>query len=290
MNALAQRSVEPGYRYRFDAADVDDIADCNARHGFAIATGAIDARLVEEISADVVRVIDPGRTLAPAESSTSIDFVEHAPATWKLLEDERYMRLTRRLTGSDDLVLHRTAAIIRMPGSPGMGWHTDMRAAPATPQGVDDVLNRGEWANSLWSYLTGSHPQRGGLAVIADSHRADWPGPEGFELETDRKSFHRPGAVGWHVGTDVPGVVALHTDPTDLVIFAARTYHSALSHQGDQPRLSAGIAMRPRSERISAPWPLPESSQKFMAALPERLRRFTDGYTGIVRGWTPTAP
>ncbi|MBA2481413.1 MAG: phytanoyl-CoA dioxygenase family protein [Planctomycetes bacterium] len=278
-------SPQPGYRYRFEAHEIDAIAECNAAHGFAIAIGVIERDLVDEMSADVRRVIDPDGGLGPAGSRYSMDVVEHAPSTWKLLEHEPFMRLQRRLTGSDDLVLHRTAAIIRNPGSPGMGWHTDMPLASHPPRTANEVLNRGEWGNSLWHYLTGSHPDRGGLAVIADSHRADWPGPQGFEFTPDRQTFHRIGATGWHLEMDVPGMVPLHTEPGDLAIFAARTYHAAFPHRGDRPRLSLGIGLRPRSERFDIPWPLPESSRRFIAALPERLQRFADGYPGIVPDW-----
>ncbi len=42
---------------------------------------------------------------------------------------------------------------------------------------------------------------------------------------------------------------------------------------------------RPRSCRIDAPWPLPASAQALADRLPDRLKRFLDGYVGYDGEW-----
>ena len=120
----------------------------------------------------------------------------------------------------------------------------------------------------MWFYLNGTHPSRAGLAVIADSHRADWQPPDGFEFTADQRSFHRTGEEPKpYDRMDMPGTVPLFTEPGDLIIFAARTYHGAFPHGGDEPRLSCGFIFRPTQEKLSIPWELPESAHRFMEGL-----------------------
>ena len=122
--------------------------------------------------------------------------------------------------------------------------------------------------------------------MIEDSHVEDWAGPAGFALTPDRRSFHRRGSEPEsYVGFDVPGMVPLFTDPGDMIIFAARTYHAAFSNQIDQVRLSCGLGFRPRSYRIEAPWPLSESAQAFIKALPPRHQHFVENYVGLDMDW-----
>ena len=55
--------------------------------------------------------------------------------------------------------------------------------------------------------------------VIADSHRPEWVGPEGFESTEQRRSFRKLGAVeqeGNYPSFDVPGCVPIIADPGDM--------------------------------------------------------------------------
>ncbi len=273
-------------RFEFRIDEVDAIAACNDRLGFAIVRDAISPALADEMRSDIMATLGAA-PLQPRESRLDVAFIERAPSLLKLLEDKRYLSLQRRLLGSDDIVVHRTAAIIRQPDSPPIGWHTDMPLLPPTPQSANDVLNCGEWPNGMWFYLTGSTPEHGGLAVIEGSHRPDWTPPEGFALSPNRQFIHRAGDPAVYGGMDVPGVVPLLTAPEDLIVFATRTYHAATEHRGAAPRLSTGIGLRPRSARLDVPWALPDSARRFIAATPAHLHRFVDGYPGIVPDWRP---
>ncbi|HYE06962.1 MAG TPA: phytanoyl-CoA dioxygenase family protein [Planctomycetota bacterium] len=279
----------PAYRFAFAPRELDAIAACNDEHGFAIVRGAITPALADEIRTDITATVT-GAPVAALESRCDVAFIERAPSLLKLLECDPYMRLQHRLLGTTDLVMHRTAAIIRQPGSPPIGWHTDMPLLPPAPRSANDALNRGEWPNGMWFYLTGSSPETGGLAVIADSHRPDWTPPAGYALSGNRQFVHRAGDQAVHGGMEIPGAVQLVTAANDLIVFAARTYHAANPHLGGAARLSAGMALRPRRPRLTVPWPLPESARRFIAATPPHLRRYVDGYTGIVADWRPEVP
>ena len=65
------------------------------------------------------------------------------------------------------------AAIVRQPGAAPVAWHSDFCGHfPLPPLNTGHVLLRSERVPSgIWFYLSGSHPRRGGLAVIEDSHR-----------------------------------------------------------------------------------------------------------------------
>ncbi len=277
---------KPDYQYEFGPDEIDAITTCNARHGFAIVRGVISSALADEMKSDIMATIG-AEPPTPTETRVDVAFVERAPSLMKLLENQRYVRLYQHLVGSDDLVLHRSAAIIRQPGSPPVAWHTDTTLRPPSPQCVDDVLNSGEWPAGMWFYLTGSIPEQGGLAVIEGSHLVDWQPPAGFVLSPNRKFIHRVGESAVHGEMDVPGAVQMVTAPEDLIVFAARTYHAANAHRGAAPRLSAGAGFRPRHPRLDVPWALPDSSRRFIDAVPAHLRRFVDGYTGIVQDWRP---
>src|SRR4051812_6134105 len=107
----------PSYAYHFVASDLAAIDGCLDDHGFAIVRGVVPKDLVRDLEDDVWREVDPARTMAPGESRYSMDFIEHAPAMWRLLAHEPYMRLCRGMLGDVDLVIHRSAAILRLPGS-----------------------------------------------------------------------------------------------------------------------------------------------------------------------------
>ena len=87
----------------------------------------------------------------------------------------------------DQLHLHRSAGYLKMPGSgSGSGpltWHMDYAGfvAPAALNSSDAFMNRSEVdPNGFYFYLNGSHPAKGGLAVLARSHKRDWSGPTGL--------------------------------------------------------------------------------------------------------------
>ena len=82
---------------------------------------------------------------------------------------------------------------------------------------------------------------------------------------------------------DVPGCVAVTADPGDLICFADRTFHANMA-TGER-RYSCGIGFRPKAWRIDAPWPLPDSAQALIERMPQRLRTYTEGYTGYDGKW-----
>ncbi|MEE2659423.1 MAG: phytanoyl-CoA dioxygenase family protein [Candidatus Latescibacterota bacterium] len=279
------------YRFEFAPSELEAITACNDNHGFALVRGLLPDHIVSELVDDVWRVVDPERTLGPGESRSHLSFIETARAMWQMLEYEPFMALHRALVGAEDLTINRSAAIIRQPGSKPVGWHSDWggdREGP--PRNTGDVLNSGMWPSGKWFYITGSRPSHGGLCVIEDSHVKDWPGPEGFELTEDRRSFYRPGTDEVRYdGFDVPGLVPLFTEPGDCIVFAHRTQHAAFPNREDQPRLSCAVGFRPTEIRIDAPWKLPESGERFVAELPQRLWCYVDGYTGIDPSWKSDA-
>ncbi len=287
MDYSTVQKPELGYRYEFDLDELDAAQACVDAHGFAVVKKVLSDELVTELQESVRQVLDPDGALGSGESYTHTSFIEHSPAMWKLFDHEPFMRAQRVFCQADELTINRTAAILRNPGSSPLSWHTDWHGfTQGAPQDPGDVLNRGPWPSGLWFYITGSHPKHGGLAVIEDSHAPDWTGPEGFELTPDRRSFHPEGSEPHsYVGFDMPGVVPLFTEPGDEIIFAARTYHSAFPNRIDRVRLSCGIGFRPRGYPVHAPWPLSESAQAFVKALPQHLHPLVEDYVGIDPQW-----
>ena len=278
-----------GYRYEFSIDELDETQACVDAHGFAIVKNVLSHELVEELQESVKQVLDPDDTLGEGNSFTHTSFVEHSPASWKLLDHEPFMRVQSFFCGSDELTIHRTAAILRNPGSAPLAWHTDWHGfSDGPPQNAGDVLNRYLLPSGLWFYITGPFPRHGGLAVIEDSHVEDWEGPEGFQLTLDKRSFHPVGTEPHsYVGFDVPGLVPLFTDPVDEIVFATRTYHAAFPNRIDRVRLSCGIGFRPRQYKIDAPWPLSEDAIAFKKAFPDRYKHMVEEYTGIDNEWSP---
>ena len=275
------------YRYEFSPDELSEVKTCVEAHGFAIVKQVLTAELVEQLKAAVAAVLDPKGDMPQGESGSHLSFVEATPVMWKLLEHEPFMRMARCTCAAEALTINRSAAILRKPGSAVVGWHTDWRGwAHTPPVNPGTVLNRGAEPSGLWFYLTGSRPMHGGLCVIADSHREDWPGPAGFDLTEDRTSFvRREKSRDDLTPFDVPGLVPLYTDRADLIVFAHRTYHAAFPNQADEVRLSCAIGFRNRATRTDAPWALPDSARKFMDELPERLKEYVDGYTGFDGSW-----
>ena len=278
---------ELGYRYEFGTDELDEMSACVDAHGFAILKGVLEEEVVEGLRQAVWDGTDPERTLGPGESRTRHAWIESGPGAWSLLENESFMRIHHHLIGTDDLTIHRSAAIIRMPGSAPLQWHSDgCGFSDEAPVNSGDVLNRGMWPSGKWFYITGSRPMHGGLCVIEGSHVEGWEGPKGFNLTSDKRSFYPVGEEeSRYTSHEVPGLVPMFTDPGDMIVFAHRTYHWAFGNREDEPRLSCAIGFRDSSHRIDVPWEIPEVGQKFMGDLPDHLQHYLDGYTSINMEW-----
>ena len=263
------------------------MSDCLEAHGFAIVKEVLPDDIVAGLREAVWEGTDPDRTLGPGESRIRHAWIESGPGAWSLLEHEPFMEIHRHLIGTDEMTVHRSAAIVRMPGSAPVGWHSDWQGfGEGPPKNAGEVLNRGLWPSGKWFYITGSRPVHGGLCVIEDSHGEDWEGPEGFSLAGDRRSFYPEGEEESHYnGFDIPGLIPLFTDPGDMIVFAHRTYHGAFPNGLDEPRLSCAIGFRDRNHRIEVPWEIPERGRRFLADLPAHLQRYVDGYTSIDMAW-----
>ncbi len=284
MNAADVRKPKLSYDYEFDAGRLDRIVACTAEHGFCVAKEVLSPAMVDVLCNEVWRVVDPDRTLGPGESRTYHAWFDEATEAWALLDSPRFMNLPRALLGTDEICVNRSAAIIRRPGSATVGWHTDWRGqTDDPPRDSGQVLNRGSWPSGIWFYVTGSRPTHGGLCVIEDSNHIDWTGPQGFRLTADRYSFVREDAGDdeRYEGFDMPGLVPLFTEPGDCILFADRTFHGAFPNGEERTRLSCGCGFRKKSDVIDAPWELPATARAFVDALPERHKRYVDGYTGI---------
>lgn len=280
------------YRYEFRPDELDDIVACTEAHGFSLVKGLLPDATVDMLCREVVRVVDPDGTLGPGESRTHLSFIETATEAWSLMDYEPFMSLHRALLGTGDMVINRSAAIIRNPGSKPVTWHSDWSGFSDGPaKNTGDVLNRGPWPSGKWFYITGSRPSHGGLCVIEDSHVESWSGPEGFRLTADRRSFYPASddAGRRYDGFDIPGLVPFFTDPGDCIIFAHRTYHGAFPNNEDHQRLSCALGFRDKKHVIEPPWALPESARALMAGLPAHLQRYVDGYPGIDPAFKGTA-
>ena len=172
---------DPGYRYEFSLNELDAMSACLEAHGFAIIKGVLPDDVVAGLREAVWEGTDPERTLGPGESRTRHAWIESGPGAWSLLEHEPFMEVHRHLIGTDEMTVHRSAAIIRMPGSAPVRWHTDWQGfSEGPPKNSGEVLNRGLWPSGKWFYITGSRPVHGGLCVIEDSHAEGWEGPRSY--------------------------------------------------------------------------------------------------------------
>ncbi|MEM7029411.1 MAG: phytanoyl-CoA dioxygenase family protein [Chloroflexota bacterium] len=274
------------YQYEFSLDELDAMEQCLEKHGFAIIKDVLPDHLVKQLKQAVYDGADPDRTLKPGESSTRHAWIESGAGAWSLLDYEPFMNIHRRLLGANELTIHRSAAIIRMSSSQPVAWHTDWCGFSTEMKHSGDILNRGLWPSGKWFYLTGSRPIHGGLCVIEDSHVEGWPGPEGFKLTVDKRSFYREGEEERpYKGFDIPGLVPLFTNGGDMIVFAHRTYHGAFPNQLPDTRLSCAIGFRDRNHRIDIPWEIPAEGKQFLKDLPQHLHRYTDGYTSIDMNW-----
>jgi hypothetical protein len=275
------------YRYEFAIEELDGASACMNTHGFAVIKDVLPEDRVARARQAVIDGTDPQGELGEGQSRTRHAWIESGSGAWSLLDYEPFMDIHRYLIGTDDLTIHRSAAIMRKHGSAPVAWHTDWCGfSTDPPKNSGDVLNRGLWPSGKWFYLGGSRPTHGGLCVIADSHVEGWEGPEGFYLTSGRRSFYpKGGEEKAYTGFDIPGLIPFFTNPGDMILFAHRTYHGAFPNAEEHVRLSCAIGFRDRNHKIDIPWEIPEVGKKFLQDLPEHLRRYVNGYTSINLDW-----
>lgn len=275
------------YRFEFELDEVDAIVDCNNTHGFAIVKNAISQETVEKLRDEVRKACDV-ETIEPGKSRNHLCFVEVSPTLNSLHDDVKIMKLARAMIG-EELTVHRSAAIARRTGSHFVGWHSDSKSHVEQPRIANEVLNCGEWPNGMWFYLNGSHADRGGILIIPESHVPGWEGPEGVDIDPVTKQFAiGEDGVNWNIRADVPGAMLVETNPQDLIVFAARTYHAALSNKSEDTRLSAALVWRPKSHPLSpetCPYGRTASAAAFVPTVPARHQALFEGYVGIDKEW-----
>jgi len=292
---IPQEKITPAqlnYKTEFQPSELQEAQACVEAHGFAIIKQVIPQLFVDELRAAIQATLNPLDDMKPGESRVGHAFIERCPTVVKFFDYPQWLNVIKHFEGTDDLVLRRSAAIIRNPGSSGSAWHTDWSFWSGhfkrPPRNPNDVLNVHEGLSGRWFYLEGTRPIQGGLAVIEDSHGIDWAGPEGFEFSDDKHTFFKKGTEPKaYEGWDVPGMIPLFTDPGDMILFAARTYHYAFPNQTQIIRHSAGgPGLRARSLPVYQPWPVSESTQNFIASLPPHLKKYVDGYKGYDPTWS----
>jgi len=276
---------EPGFRFRFAADQPEAVRACLDQHGFAIATGVITSAYARDLADELVRIVG---AVAEGASAAHRDYIERAPRLWELYQNPAYLALYRCLLDSDALTINRTMGVIRAPAAQPMPWHSDHTFHEGPPRTRDDVLSQGDWPGGAWLYLSGCHPDHGGLAVIAGSHHPNWAPPEGFGFETARNILSRNGSGQGYTGMDVPGIVPLVAEPTDMIFTAARTFHTYFPNRGPNPRLAIVNVCRPTDFPFQRGWPLPDTARAFIEAAPDYLRPFLDGYCGITKRYRPS--
>jgi hypothetical protein len=273
------------YAHAFATDAIEDAIACYREHGFAIVRGLASPEVLDDLRHAVEHVLGP-QPLAPAENRTTPEFVERSPLAVRVLDIDGYVELNARLLGTRDLTIHRSFAVLKNAGSDAVAWHRDYHHLESTtPTEPDQFLDPGDHgARMLW-YLDGSYPDEGGLWVIPDSHRDDWPGLPGFAFTAGAKSFHRVGEPAVDCASfDAPQMFPLRVDPGDLLIYALRTYHGA-SAQPSGRRRACAVLLRPTFPALEVPWAQPESSLRFLDALPERYASFARNYVGIDYRW-----
>lgn len=281
---------DPGCRYRFPLGELDAALDCLDAHGFAVITRLIAPACADALRSEALTALDPTKEMEAGQERSNTNYVEAAPALMSLFTDEGFIGLLARLVGSERFTINRSAAILRAPGNRGIYWHAD-RFGGGEALTAADILGDNDYPAGIWFYLNGSSPARGGLAVIADSHRADWQAPSGFVLSSDRQAILRVGAESDpYTGMDVPGMVSVISDPEDAVIFASRTYHASHPYPSDrpEPRTTVGLSVRPCSHRLRADWPLSPSAARFVAGAPAWMRPYLEGYLNYDPQWRRT--
>jgi ectoine hydroxylase-related dioxygenase (phytanoyl-CoA dioxygenase family) len=278
MNTLPSKPELP-YRYEFQPHELKEIEACNEAHGFALVKGVIDDDTVESLREAVTNVLNGDADLPGGASRTAHSFIEKTDALFQLMQNEKFMTITRKVTHADELTINRSAAIVRNLGSAIVAWHSDWSGMGPIEK-LGQALNSGEWPSGLWFYLNGSCPERGGLCIMEDSHELGWTWPEGYTLNQGGQSFTKEGEeepVAFH---EVPGCIPLFTDPHDLIIFAHRTYHAAFSNLGPDIRLSVGLNFRPAA-KVCIEWEATAEAADLIGRAPDYVQPFLHHYTGF---------
>src|SRR5688500_7966710 len=154
----------PAYRFEFEPHELDAIHACNEEHGFAIVKRVLKGGYVAELKESIRRTLDPKGDLAPGETRLDTSFIEHSPPLLRLLENDAFMAIQRRLLGTTRLTVHRSAGILKNAGCGVGAWHTDQSLSTAPPVDANDRLNRGTGPNARWSSPEGPTRTSGGLA------------------------------------------------------------------------------------------------------------------------------
>ena len=113
---------QPSYNYHFDLDDIAAAVTCLEAHGFCVIRQVIDTEFVEDLKASVIQVIDPDGTLPLASNKYCTNFIEESPTFCRLLDHSTFMSIYHAVLKTEDLTVHRTAAILRtggpVPGHP----------------------------------------------------------------------------------------------------------------------------------------------------------------------------
>ena len=276
-------TAQPLYKYHFQSEDHSEAISCLSENGFCVIRCLIGERVIQALKDSIDEHLDQDRTLPLASNRYHVTFAEVCETLWSLVGNGPYWDFICAVHGTSNLCLHRSAAILRTAGESMGRWHSDFRGDIKNPRNVNEVLNRFPIPSGLWFYLNGSHPDRGGIAVIEKSHLPGWK-PISYEFSPEG-GIYRIGEDENKVCSDmnVPGCVAIRAEPGDLICFADRTYHANMTT--NERRYSCGIGWRPKSYRVIAPWPLTKSAITMIDRLPERLKTYTEGYTGLDTNW-----
>jgi len=277
------------YNIYFDKTDHAGIRLALDTYGYCVVRKVIGLDRVQQFKDEIDRLLDPDRSLPLASSKYHLAFAEECTAMWDMVDDADYMNLRFALIGDRNICLHRSAAILRTAGEPMGGWHSDHCGRVKGPKThANDFLNAYTFESGAWFYLNGSHPDRSGIAVLENSHTEDWTPPDGFHLDEERRNIFRDDlgeSKGSYSQLDIPGAVPVVSDPGDMILFSALTYHVNMAT--NERRYTCAMAFRPKSIKINAPWALPESARNMINRLPARYLPFTEGYTGIDPNWKP---
>jgi len=273
----------------FYCTDHAGIRHALATQGYCVVRQVIGPDRVRQFKDEIDRLLDPDRSLPPASSKFHLAFAEESTAMWAMMDDADYMNLRYALIGDRKICLHRSAAILRTAGEPMGGWHSDHCGRVNGPKKhANDFLNVYTFESGAWFYLNGSHPDRSGIAVLEYSNTEDWQPPQGFHLDAERRYIYRDD-LGEQDGSynrmDIPGAVPVVSDPGDMILFAALTYHVNLATH--ERRYTCAAGFRPKSIKLDVPWALPASARRMINRLPARHLPFTEGYTGIDPDWKP---
>ena len=276
------QSQKPSCLHEFTAGDHQALKACIRDRGFAVVKQVISPETVEKLKRELLTLALAKKKIKTGQSIHIWDYIEKAPELWELYRQPTYLSLYRSLLECEDLTINRSMGLIRAPAAPSLPWHSDFSFNRGKPENRDDVLQRGDWVNGTWLYLTGSNPHHGGLAVLEGSHLPDWKAPAGFSFSRDRRCICADKTPDTpYDGMDVPGMVALYAEPGDMIVYAARTYHTNFPNLSKRPRLSVISICRPTHAPFRAPWPLSQQARDFIEHAPPFLKPFVRHYRGI---------